>query len=73
MNISAEEAIFIMFREDVRHIYSKWNEFFEQDEYDNVPTSVSNNMIRLGDIFMDMDRQLDCEMNNECTKINKHT
>jgi len=61
MNLSAEEAIFIMFREDIRHIYSKWEQFMEEDEHDNAPHSVCNNLLRLSDILMDMDRKLDCE------------
>lgn len=58
---SIEETIFIMFREDIRHIYSKWNNFLEETGYINAPISVCNNMIRLSEIFEDMDRKLDCE------------
>lgn len=45
MEITAEEAIFIAYREDLKAFHSKWKKTFDSIGYLNVPTSVSNSML----------------------------
>lgn len=66
--ISAEEAIFIAYREDIKTFYNKWEKIFNTIGYMNIPTAVANNSIRIENAFKSVDYKIKWERKNNGQK-----
>jgi hypothetical protein len=62
--ITAEEVIFIAYREDLKAFKNKWRRVFDIIGYLDVPTSVANSMIPIEHEAIDLDYQIEWERNN---------
>lgn len=62
--ISAEETIFIAYREDIRTLHDKWHKIFDTIGYENVPIAVCNASISVKDALESIDYKIEWERKN---------
>lgn len=61
--ISAEETIFIAYREDIKTLHDKWHKIFDAIGYDNVPIAVCNASISVKDALESVNYKIEWERN----------